>query len=446
MKKSADRWSYFLIFFSYLVLSFCLLAAPSFALFLFPLFGALIVAVAWLVGPSLSALLVLMTCLVCLGLWPQWPSGEQAFLAFGILQLWLLWFFLRSVDRRSFQKRYEREVIRYKLEKKLAELDKDIEFYRKHAEERKAKSSRRNLLAACARELGGHLDANEIPSRLLDWTYKSFPDAHCLLAGLDENDPVDAWLLQRRQSLLCEDFLSDRRFSSARVEPGTRSLMAAPLWVENRLFGGLRVESPVARRFGRDDLRILDALGALASLAMDNAVLYHRVEQLAVRDGLTQLLTHRAFEERLNEELLRAGRYHYPASLVMIDVDHFKKVNDTHGHQAGDDVLRAVSRVLAEQARPVDVAARYGGEEFCLLLVETPHREAVEKADRVREEIGRLRFQANGRIFSVTASLGVATYPEDATLPPQLVRAADQRLYQAKSGGRNRVVGAVEIT
>jgi diguanylate cyclase (GGDEF)-like protein len=170
------------------------------------------------------------------------------------------------------------------------------------------------------------------------------------------------------------------------------------------------------------------------------------VEQLAVRDGLTQLLTHRAFEERLNEELLRAGRYHYPASLVMIDVDHFKKVNDTHGHQAGDDVLRAVSRVLAEQARPVDVAARYGGEEFCLLLVETPHREAVEKADRVREEIGRLRFQANGRIFSVTASLGVATYPEEATLPPQLVRAADQRLYQAKSGGRNRVVGAVEIT
>jgi diguanylate cyclase (GGDEF)-like protein len=124
----------------------------------------------------------------------------------------------------------------------------------------------------------------------------------------------------------------------------------------------------------------------------------------------------------------------------MIDVDHFKKVNDTHGHAAGDEVLTRLSQILSEAARPVDVAARYGGEEFALILVETDKEAARAKADEIRQRFARQEFEAGGVKFSVTMSVGVSTCTDDATTSAQLLRSADERLYKAKTGGRNRVV------
>ncbi len=440
MTQKPGRWVFFLLFLSYLVLCFTLLLAPERGTFLLPFLGVLIVLVAWWIGPGVSALLVLVATLVGLGLWSQWPEGERAFLLGQLAQLWVLWFFLRERDRRLFQDRQERNAALQSEEKRLAELQKDVDYRRRRAQEVKAQSSQRQRLADCAKDLGAVLDPSEIQNRLVQWTQKSFPDARGFLSGLTEADPVDAWVLQRRQPLLCEDLSGHRFFQNARVEPGTRCLMVAPLWVENKIFGGLRVESPAPRRFHRGDVRVLDALATMASLALDNAVLYHRIEALAVRDGLTGLFTHRAFEERLAEELLRAGRYRYAVSLIMLDVDHFKKVNDTHGHAAGDEVLRRLSRRLLSLARPVDMPARYGGEEFCLLLAETDRDRAAQVAEGFRRDMESERFLSDGRPFQVTVSAGVAAYPAEATTPPQLVRAADQRLYRAKNQGRNRVV------
>ncbi|KAA0230263.1 diguanylate cyclase [bacterium] len=167
-----------------------------------------------------------------------------------------------------------------------------------------------------------------------------------------------------------------------------------------------------------------------------------RLRQLAITDGLTGLYNHRYLKEHLEQELYRASRHLSEVSAVMIDIDHFKKYNDTYGHPAGDALLSAVARLLKENIRKIDIAARYGGEEFCLVLAETNKAAAVVVAEKMRRLVELSQFQpqesrVNGR---VTISLGVATFPDDATSMNDLIAIADRRLYHAKQGGRNQVV------
>lgn len=167
-----------------------------------------------------------------------------------------------------------------------------------------------------------------------------------------------------------------------------------------------------------------------------------RLRQLAITDGLTGLYNHRYLKEHLEQELYRASRHLSEVSTVMIDIDHFKKYNDTYGHPAGDALLSAVARLLKENIRKIDIAARYGGEEFCLVLAETNKAAAVVVAEKMRKLVELSQFQpqearVNGR---VTISLGVATFPDDATSMNDLIAIADRRLYHAKQGGRNQVV------
>ena len=170
-----------------------------------------------------------------------------------------------------------------------------------------------------------------------------------------------------------------------------------------------------------------------------------RLAQLAVTDGLTGLYNHRHFHERLTLEVERSQRSGLPLSLLMLDVDHFKQFNDTFGHPAGDEVLRQLSRVLADARRANDVVARYGGEEFAVILVDTPKFTAAKVAERVRERINSHDFsEAAPRAGKLSASIGVATFPDDGADAETLVRSADTALYVAKRAGRNRVVLASE--
>jgi len=167
-----------------------------------------------------------------------------------------------------------------------------------------------------------------------------------------------------------------------------------------------------------------------------------RLAQLAVTDGLTGLFNHRHFHERLALEVERSGRNGLPLALFMIDVDHFKKYNDTHGHPAGDEVLRQVARLLVDGRRVNDFCARYGGEEFAVVLVDTPKIIAAKVAEKLRERVAAYPFasadtQPSGRL---TISIGVASFPDDAGDPESLVRSADAALYRAKAGGRDCVV------
>ena len=218
------------------------------------------------------------------------------------------------------------------------------------------------------------------------------------------------------------------------------SLLIVPLAVRDQLLGAVSLVS--TRRYVHFDGPAIEFLGDIAqqvALGVENARLFLALSQMASTDELTQLANRRRFTEALRRELGRARRTGLPLSLVLVDVDHLKKVNDTFGHPAGDSAIRHVAGALRESRRDTDVVARFGGEEFALLLPGTDHPGAVKAAERVRVRLSTTLVDMVGQ---VTASMGVATWPQDGATEERLVWVSDQRLYAAKEGGRNRVASA----
>jgi diguanylate cyclase (GGDEF)-like protein len=164
------------------------------------------------------------------------------------------------------------------------------------------------------------------------------------------------------------------------------------------------------------------------------------LQLLATRDGLTGLYNHRTFYALLADELTRAKRFKRPVSLLLLDIDHFKRVNDTHGHLAGDAVLRELGGLLGRQARAINRVCRYGGEEITVILPETGLEAAANVAERLRAVVEAQPFDANSEPIRITVSIGVASFPAHADGAAALVAAADTALYAAKQRGRNRVV------
>ncbi|MFP5502559.1 MAG: diguanylate cyclase, partial [Candidatus Sericytochromatia bacterium] len=218
------------------------------------------------------------------------------------------------------------------------------------------------------------------------------------------------------------------------------SCMVAPVSYQDRVFGVLAVFDKEDRAsvgaFAPEDLPLLTGLASQAATAIENARLY----ELATVDGLTQLYIRRHFEQRLAEELKRAQRYSARASLMILDIDHFKKFNDTYGHQTGDEVLKLVAKTVKANVREeLDVPGRFGGEELLVLMPETEPAGAWALAERVREAIASTPLPGpDGETLHVTVSVGVATYPLHGHDEESLLEAADKALYVSKARGRNR--------
>jgi diguanylate cyclase (GGDEF)-like protein len=183
--------------------------------------------------------------------------------------------------------------------------------------------------------------------------------------------------------------------------------------------------------------RSLDAFAA----ALANAAAFDHLNSLVLVDPLTGCYNRRGFDEHLKVEMVRARRYRRPISLMVLDVDHFKQVNDGYGHLVGDVVLRRLAEVLASQFRTTDVVCRFGGDEFAVIFPETPREDVMRLAERLRARVAGL-YPGEELPRVLTISLGIAAFPEDAGEPEALLHAADRALYRAKAGGRNRVAGA----
>jgi two-component system cell cycle response regulator len=226
----------------------------------------------------------------------------------------------------------------------------------------------------------------------------------------------------------------------ARLLPGATNLIVVPLSAEGRPLGALVVENAGGSRVQRRVVSGLERSASYAALALRNAWLLEQVRRLAATDGLTKIANRRTFEATLEREVARASRSAEHVSLVMLDIDFFKALNDNYGHQAGDEVLRNVAAALSCACRDFDIAARYGGEEFAVIMPGCGPEEAKEIAERLR-----LAVSAAPAIASITASAGVATYPAHAGDADTLVRAADEALYASKHAGRNQTTLSVGI-
>jgi len=227
--------------------------------------------------------------------------------------------------------------------------------------------------------------------------------------------------------------------SLARAE-GILSFVCLPLTSHSRRQGVLYFYRHDRDVFLPEEIGLLTTLSYLAAGALENARLHARMVTLAATDTLTGLSNRRTFDERFKAEFLRSQRFDKPFALALLDIDHFKYVNDTWGHAAGDAVLKALARILKKQTRDVDIVARYGGEEFTAILPESDEGKAQAIVERIRRAVATTPFRLpGGEAITVTVSIGVACYPSRAADANQMLEGADQAMYQAKQTGRNRV-------
>lgn len=214
-------------------------------------------------------------------------------------------------------------------------------------------------------------------------------------------------------------------------------MAVAPLMSHERVMGALQVTSADRSRVWQEnELLLLRTVADQVAVAVNQAGLFAQIRQQALTDGLTGCFNRRSFEMQLDKDILMAKRLHQPLSLIILDLDRFKQLNDSAGHDAGDEALRQLADCFRQELRGVDTAARFGGDEFALILPQAYADGALVVAERLRARIEQIRIPGFGKL---TSSLGIATFPADAGTRAELLRAADEALYRAKRAGRNQV-------
>jgi len=222
------------------------------------------------------------------------------------------------------------------------------------------------------------------------------------------------------------------------------SYIGIALKVHNGTIGVIGIDNPSQYGLTVDDMDFMAILSHQIAAGVEKSLLFEKIQKISQHDGLTGLYNHRMFQEKLVQELNRRIRSRKPLSLMMLDIDHFKRFNDTYGHQAGDSVLRELSRIIISQTRSssLDVCCRYGGEEFVVIMPELDLQQAGKVAERLRRAVedGQFRFGNKVVTEKVTISLGVACVEGDRDLSPEeLIKETDDALYWSKRNGRNRV-------
>ena len=254
---------------------------------------------------------------------------------------------------------------------------------------------------------------------------------------------ITGWAAKTGEPLLVNDVSKEPRYLFVEELADTRSELVVPIKIKDKVIGVLDIESVELNAFDESDLATFTILAEMIAIAIENASLYKESERLAITDDLTGLYNTRYFYTALEKEIERSQDLDHPFSIIIFDIDDFKKYNDTYGHLAGDQLLEELAGLMIKKCRTTDIIARYGGEEFVIILPETEYDGAVLVAERLRKSVKKHSFKINKKEKKgkVTISLGIATYPEDATNVKDLVNAADINLYGEKRIGKGPSFG-----
>ncbi|HLD30423.1 MAG TPA: sensor domain-containing diguanylate cyclase [bacterium] len=366
---------------------------------------------------------------------------------------WVYLLFLAALLASPFflfllEQREEKMSASFAAEKENYDLRKnallnDIEEKETKNERLRALLKRYDLLHQVVKTVTGSLEADQLFYLILQNCHKLIPKGSAGLKSVSESlDPFDTWVLRNERPLISLGKEKNLILASSPAQLSFESVIEAPIFHHGKITHLLKIEDREEGAFEEEDLRLLTDLAGIASITLSNALYFQKIRELAVTDALTGLYVLKFFKERLDEEIKRASRFSQKVSLLLLDIDFFKKINDTYGHQAGDAVLEKLAETLRGCLRPADIVARYGGEEFAVLLICCSRPEALELGERIRQETEKSATLFKENPIRCTVSVGAASFPEDALNPEQLIRKADEALYRAKRAGRNRVVSA----
>ncbi|MHB2026024.1 MAG: sensor domain-containing diguanylate cyclase [Elusimicrobiota bacterium] len=417
----------------FIAVSFFLFLHPGQGLYFYPFYGTIFFWSGARQEAETPVIFIFLATFVGFFLISRLPSPNTWPLALEIAGLWSLALGVSAARESDSQSQREALKETAAIEARIQDCFREKSYYLSYEKEASAQIRLRRELAESAKSIGSALDAAEVRARLVSILSSRFPESLVSVQDSIEGDSLLRAAASKKGPAVIRD--STKEMSGAAFS----SALAVPLSVMRQSAGFLKIESSKKDAFSLEDIKTADLLATVAALSLENIRFYQQIQAQAVRDPLTRLYSHKAFQERLQEEILRSGRSQMPVSLVLGDLDYFKNLNDRYGHQAGDALLRAVAAIMTGVCRPVDFPARYGGEEFALILPGLSIEEALVLAEKIRARIESETSVFSGARTQATMSLGVASFPQDATSASQLVRAADERLYRAKSSGRNQV-------
>ncbi len=386
---------------------------------------------------------------------------------------------------RYFKKKHCLEIEIQGLQEKINVLNTENIQEKKNKISLEEKIKRYNSLKEIVEEIDQSLDLEYIGDRLaaIAFSFIAGDKGTCTLYLIDnqtqkltlfktkkedkeliikakEGDIFDFWVLRHTSPLLIEDIKKDFRFDTSaslsingeqrrtidleKIESQhirtISSLISSPLISEHKFLGILRIDNSIRSLYSQDDLRFLTTICDLGAVALENGELFQRARDLAIHDELTRLYTKGYFLERLKEECKRGFRQDIAFSLLMLDIDYFKKYNDKFGHTGGDIVLKSLSRAMTDSLKDSNsIISRFGGEEFCIILPSCDKKAAFKIAEELRAKIEKIKIILRKHETHVTVSIGVASFPQDAADEDELILKSDKAMYAAKQKGRNRV-------
>jgi diguanylate cyclase (GGDEF)-like protein len=263
---------------------------------------------------------------------------------------------------------------------------------------------------------------------------------------LKMGEGIAGWVAKHGEALIVPDVYTDPRFAK-RVDDmtkwKTRSIICIPLRAKHRVLGVIQLINCVIESFSDNDMLLLQALCDYAAIAVDNARAVEKIQELTITDDVTGLYNARHLYKTLEAEVYRSARFGYEFSVVFIDLDHFKHVNDTYGHLVGSKLLAEIGYMIKTHLRLIDYAFRYGGDEFVILLPQTPKESAQVVAKRLRDVFRQCKFLRDDSLnINVRASMGIASYPEDAKSAHEIIRQADEMMYTVKNTTRDNIAVA----